>query len=703
MPAWVEDAQQLTEAKELTSSQNSVLLRTPEVEEFLSNVNLPSHALVAPKGFGKTFVLKLKRLSLQEAGYKCLPLSPIVDRPMNKPPILPDEKIDILEHSDNWGTLWNIAFSLCLIKSLQEDQDIGQQLKRLLEEDNLPSGLFTILTHPYINRPFDILHDCLASQRSELYLTMAFAQPLTRIYSTIHKRLAIFVDNIDEYLQHYINFSYSRREDVQEKFVRIWHAGQIGAWVALRRLHGINPHVRIFVSIRKEAYHYAAKHEAEFSNLRSFRRELRYRREDIKQIIENNVSVTPRSELVDKNNQNLIVRFLGRDNEFIANVGTAKQEPVINYWIRHCSLRPRDAVTIGKEISLIRGKDRTQHSIRAAINTASAESVETLFNEVAPFYDSLYPDLFPSVITSNVITYDEINRAAAEYTQLASRQYGVETSAVERAFPALYGLGLIGVVQDSRDDPGTLVQRFSAFGELSHEASDVLPKAEIYLVHPAFSDFIVRRNVGFLRELNKHNVVGDALEWRPEESIRFVVIGDIRGYNERILQTVGGSQTFHKYWRSVFNQFAADLDYAALREGDKLLLADRSPMRLLHAARALNKQLGNSGYELSLRIGGHSGFWRLNVDLEGVQHPEVSDIIGIAARIEPIAKPRDIVVSQRFIDDARRCGYDIDRESPRLVTQEYVGADRYDSQEGVLISKEGMETPRWMHLYVFES
>ena len=703
MPAWVEDAQQLTEIKELNSSQNSVLLRTAEVEEFLSNVNLPSHALVAPKGFGKTFVLKLKRISLQEANYRCFPQSPIVDRPMNKPPILPDEKIDILEHGDNWGTLWNIAFSLCLIKNFQDDQDIKNQIKHLIDNENLPPTLFTIITHPYISRPFDIIHDCLASQRNELYSIMRFAQALTRIYSAVHKKSAIFVDNIDEYLQHYINYSYTRRDDVHEKFLRIWHAGQIGAWVALRRLHGINPHVRIFASIRKEAYHYAAKHEAEFANLRSFRRELRYGREDIKQIIENNISVTAKSELADKTNPNLILRFLGPDNQFVSNVGTAKQESVIDYWIRHCSLRPRDAVTIGKEISLIRAKERTQQAIRAAINAAAAESVETLFNEVAPFFDSLYPDLFPSVVMSNVLTHEEITRASTAYTQLASRQYGVDASVVEHAFSALYCLGLIGVVQDSRDRPGMLVQHFSPYGELSYGPSNVLPKAEIYLIHPALSDFIVRRNVGFLRELNKHNVIGDGLEWRPEESVRFVVIGDIRGYNEKILQTVGGSQTFHKYWRSLFNQFTSNLDHAAIREGDKLLMADRSPARLLRAARALITQLQTSGYQLSLRIGAHSGFWRLNPDSEGVQHPEISDIIGIAARIEPLAKPGDILVSKKFIDDARRYGYEIDREYPRPVTQEYIGGDRYDAEGGVLISKEGIENPKRLQLYVIET
>jgi hypothetical protein len=184
------------------------LLRTTEVEEFLSNLNLSSHALVAPKGFGKTLVLKLKRISLQENDYRCFPFSPIVDRPSNKPPILPNEIINVLESSDNWETLWNIAFSICLIKRFQDDRDVVQQLTDLVKSDDLPPTLLNILTHPHITRPFDILHDCLAAQRNEIFLIMRAAQQVTRIFATIHKQAGIFVDNIDEYLIHYINFSY---------------------------------------------------------------------------------------------------------------------------------------------------------------------------------------------------------------------------------------------------------------------------------------------------------------------------------------------------------------------------------------------------------------------------------------------------------------------------------------------------------------
>ena len=410
--------------------------------------------------------------------------------------------------------------------------------------------------------------------------------------------------------------------------------------------------------------------------------------DDIKQIIENNITIVPKVDLVDKNNEDPFLRFLGPQNEFISNTGTAKQERTIDYWIRHCSLRPRDAVVIGKEISLIGVKRRTQQEIRSAINSAAAERVETLFNEVAPFFSSLYPDVFPQVIKSNVLTYEEIEEASRAYTDIASRQYDVESEAAQHPFCALYSLGLVGIVQQSRENPTKLVQKFAGVGEIAFGRINVLPRAETYLIHPSLSDFIIRRNVGFLKELNRHNVIGDELEWRPEESIRFVAVGDIRGYRESVVQNTGKSQTFDRFWRDLFRQFTRDLDYANIASGDSLTLADRSPARVLRAARSLTGQLSASGYRLQIRFGAHSGFWRLSPDLEGIQHPEISDIVVVAARTEPLAKPGDILLSQQFVDDARRYGYDFDGEFPTLVDHEYVGAERYHAGAGVLISKE---------------
>ena len=107
------------------------------------------------------------------------------------------------------------------------------------------------------------------------------------------------------------------------------------------------------------------------------------------------------------------------------------------------SLRPRDAIVIGKEISLIGVKGRSQQEIRNAINSAAAERVETLFNEVAPFFSGLYPEIFPQIIKSNVLTYDEVVEASQAYADIAARQYEIETEAARHPFCALYALGLV--------------------------------------------------------------------------------------------------------------------------------------------------------------------------------------------------------------------------------------------------------------------
>jgi hypothetical protein len=100
-----------------------------------------------------------------------------------------------------------------------------------------------------------------------------------------------------------------------------------------------------------------------------------------------------------------------------------------------------------------------------------------------------------------------------------------------------------------------------------------------------------------------------------------------------------------------------------------------------------------------MRVGAHSGFWKLNPALEGVQHPEISDIVVVAARIEPLAKPGDILLSQQFVDDAQRYGYRFEEEGPSLITDQYVGPERYQAEDGVLISKES-ETEQRLQIYL---
>jgi class 3 adenylate cyclase len=103
-----------------------------------------------------------------------------------------------------------------------------------------------------------------------------------------------------------------------------------------------------------------------------------------------------------------------------------------------------------------------------------------------------------------------------------------------------------------------------------------------------------------------------------------------------------------------------------------------------------------------MRVGAHSGFWKLNLASEGAQHPEISDIVVVAARIEPLAKPGDILLSQQFVDDAQRYGYRFEEEGFALLDDQYVGAQRFQAGAGVLISKDS-ETAQHIPIYLFGS
>ena len=61
--AWVEDARNLDNAEQLLQSAHGILLETPAIGDFLRN-ETNKRIVVAPKGYGKTFLLKSKRVRI---------------------------------------------------------------------------------------------------------------------------------------------------------------------------------------------------------------------------------------------------------------------------------------------------------------------------------------------------------------------------------------------------------------------------------------------------------------------------------------------------------------------------------------------------------------------------------------------------------------------------------------------------------------
>lgn len=113
----------ITDANEMAPSQVSVfktnlLHPTRAITRFLEHDNTTSTIVVAPKGFGKTLLLKAKRLSLTDRSIKTIPSDNLLDKPSGSPSVMSGRDYsDIRDNPSYWKTLWIITFSVAILKS----------------------------------------------------------------------------------------------------------------------------------------------------------------------------------------------------------------------------------------------------------------------------------------------------------------------------------------------------------------------------------------------------------------------------------------------------------------------------------------------------------------------------------------------------------------------------------------------------------
>ncbi len=635
--AWVTDAQELEDDKDVLREQ-SILLQTEAVQDFLSDDNLPSHALVAPKGFGKTFVLKVKRIRMQEAGYDCLPHGIIVDRSLAPAPVLSADTTQLLSTSGAWESLWLIAFVIPALKASATQT----HTEELAQEVELPA-LNAILNSPDMQSPFEVMGELLRLSRRDIFYVIDAANVLFSRFRRIKSSHAVFVDNIDEYVDSYLTRTVTGELDLETARL-IWYGAQIGAWLAIRRLHGGNPKIRIFISLRKEAYHYAQRTEPQFANIRSFSSELKYEKSELIKIIELNIRAGLDPKGSRKSGEDLLRAFIGDAGLVIINAGNGSVERILDYWLRHCVGRPRDVVEIGAKIDELSADRLSATQIRSAVNAAAADVVQDLFTESRFHLPTLDGDIIAGIFPSNVLTRAEVEEVSRRYElERAARLPG--SAPEQHIFCILYALGLIGIVVEDKDERGSYYQRFPVLGQYPLGVHQVLPNAERYLVHPALADYISTRNTTYVRQLHRFNIVGAGRPWREPDDYVFVLVGDIEGYRENVMNVAGTEQAFRRFWEPVVKRAKRDLAYTVANDGDKIVLADGSPVRLLNAASSIAKQLRGSAFKLRVRFGGHSGFWRL---ADGGER-DGSSIIGVAARLEPLSAPGQVAVSEKFV------------------------------------------------------
>src|SRR5262249_39713312 len=114
MRAWTVDADDIRVAEDF---DESLLHRTPEIDSFLTPDRDDKFIVIATKGFGKTLLLKAKRILYQRGGGAgCLPAGNLLDKPIGDK-IFGREALAFFAASPlPWSKLWLTAIALATLK-----------------------------------------------------------------------------------------------------------------------------------------------------------------------------------------------------------------------------------------------------------------------------------------------------------------------------------------------------------------------------------------------------------------------------------------------------------------------------------------------------------------------------------------------------------------------------------------------------------
>jgi hypothetical protein len=229
MRAWTVDADDIRVADDF---DESLLHRTPEIDAFLNSSRDDKFVVIGTKGFGKTLLLKAKRILYQREGRAvCLPTGALLDKPIGDK-IFSRELLAFFAVSPlPWSKLWLSAIALATLKhaGAVNDLKVGAALNRLLADEHLHS----VIDH------FVRLLDFTPSELQRCGAdTDGHLVPRLRAVSA---PVAIFIDGVDEYFNKHVEGLASHPSVTGELSPNVWHFAQLGLVAIGERLFALRP------------------------------------------------------------------------------------------------------------------------------------------------------------------------------------------------------------------------------------------------------------------------------------------------------------------------------------------------------------------------------------------------------------------------------------------------------------------------------
>src|SRR5215468_8970795 len=286
MRAWTVDADDIRVAEDF---DDALLHRTPEIDSFLNLDHDDKFIVIGTKGFGKTLLLKAKRILYQHDGRAaCLPTGSLLDKPIGDKIFSREALAFFAASSLPWSRLWLTAIAAATLKHLgrADGLRLTAKLTGLMADERL---------HGVIDHFVRLLDFSPSELQRAAADTDGHLLPRLRAVSS---PIAIFIDGVDEYFNKHIERRTSLPSVTGPLSPNVWYFAQLGLVEVAYQLRRINHHLKVFAAIRKEAYARLPQRTAMAQQYRGSAVDIVYPPESLREIFVNNIRLLKADRMV---------------------------------------------------------------------------------------------------------------------------------------------------------------------------------------------------------------------------------------------------------------------------------------------------------------------------------------------------------------------------------------------------------------------
>lgn len=459
--------------------------------------------LVAAKGMGKTLLLRAKKRMLEDdpEGLLIIPRNAEYDDPQLHGTLASSG----YGNTAFWEDLWvsSIVFSILTHRwrhahDKVDNEGLERYIQNLDIDHKFQTHLIAEISEQVETPPSFYLADLLdrsIGSIQKFLRSVHHVDVISNLYIT--NPVCVFIDAFDQTLTRHFG-----------KDPDTWRCAQLGLCKAAHRLNTKNRHIKIYATIRQEAYSGFSDDDREVIKGSSIL--LEYSKRELKDMFEHAIKKY--------SNHDSIEEFLHLST--VHNGSTGEEEELFDYLYRHSTSTPRSIMYFGQILHQLKLDDlpetEREDEVRKEVNRIGSENIyeDYLVSQQQIFLSTLsstdaIEKLF-ALIPANVLTGSSLASINREYRRI----YDVDEQLPDPLFE-LYNIGLLGIV---RIDPATNKQKqyFRKPYDFTWSSQSTFKESATYLVHPSLLSRITDVR-GSTYYLNCLNIIGDDRFWHTLE------------------------------------------------------------------------------------------------------------------------------------------------------------------------------------------